>query len=304
MIFNRIKPNRRAVALIITLLLVMLIATTVAQLTTSISVAGLEFRRRSHDIAHRLAVDSALRYLAQLVKASTFQDELDYRGEYIVDLELGMCHIQCRVSDDGAKFDPNAFVDPGDEKPLRRKLRDLASVHGLTRNDIRLQPIPKSERAEGLPFFSLDQLLRNLSPEDLRQWQNEGATFLEVGSTDDRPIIWSDIVTCHGEGHVDLRRVSEPILEVLLRDIDPAAAGKLIRARRQGRRSRNNAKVDLFAEVDADVRQAVAGRVGWDFHRYDVDVYTTCGSDRRRWHVVATIQEGQVQVHHRSRVQW
>jgi hypothetical protein len=282
----------------------MLLATSVAQLTTAASVDVLGKQRRSHDLAHRLGVDSGIRMIAALTDEAWFQEALDREGEYNTEFKLGRCLIQVRVVDEGAKFDADAFGRPEDDDLLRSKLRDLAASYGLPQDGISLQPVVFEATGQQNRYISLDQLFHRLSPEDLWRWDDGTSEVRKPTEIDPLSPAWSDLVTCTGEGRVDLRRASEPVLRALLRDIDPAAAGKLIRAQKRMWHKELKSVGDPLSSVDADVREAVAGRIGWNLNRYGLDMYTTCGSDQRRWFVVTTISDGHVDIHQRSCVQW
>ena len=283
--------RRRGFALIITLMLVVLLATTMAQLATVTSVESIRIERRVNTLTHELAADSALRVAAQRLRnGSAVVSDIDRLGSHVFTMKLGRCRVRCRIADDGAKFDVRAFDQDSTAFPLRRKLEALGRRFALTETRIRLKPLAADSRPPSQRYVWFDQLFESPDPGALFCW------------TPDEPYVaWSDVVTCFGTGRVDVRRASRQVLDVLLGDLDRSLGRKIstIRKRHGGVDLQ-----DILQAVDADVRQKVSARIAHGLERYALTIETAVRADLRQWYVVATINDQTIDVHYRGQIQW
>ncbi len=60
----------------------------------------------------------------------------------------------------------------------------------------------------------------------------------------------------------------------------------------------------ILQQVDPDRRDAARARIGWGLNRYALEIDTVIRGDRRRWYVVATINNDTAEVHYRGQLRW
>ena len=282
--------QRRSFALIVTLLLVVLLATTVTQLVTATSVEALRVSRGASTPAHELAVDSVLLVAAERLRNNpAVVRDLDRSGHHVFEIQLGDCHVRCRIVNDGAKFDVAAFAADGRSHLLKRKLRMLSRSFGLTGTRVRLRPVMTDGDSQPRRYVWFDQLLDEPDPSALFDW-----------SHDSQRVVWSDVVTCFGGGVVDVRRARPEVLAALFDDVDRSIARKIVTAREK---TPDDAS-DSLRNLLPDQRSEVQSRIAHGLNRYALNIETTIHADRRRWYVVATIGEASVDVHYRGQVRW
>lgn len=99
-----------AVLLLLVLLLVLLIAVT-TQLSAATFVETVSATRRSHGLAHELAVDSTMLRLREQLRSqenrpSDIERDLDERGSAARDWRIGPVAVHLEIQDDGARFNP------------------------------------------------------------------------------------------------------------------------------------------------------------------------------------------------------
>ncbi len=282
--------RRRSIALILTLLLVTLLATTTAQLATATSVESIVVARQHNGLQHTLAVDSAMRLIERLVvDDASISRDLDAVGSHALDLAVGTCDVRVRVTDDGAKFDVNAFADDGSERQLKRKLRRLARSVRMPMPELDIRPVVDEEALDRrIPWF--DQLFDHVQPTEVFRWDD---TSVDA--------VWSDVISCFGSGRVDLRRASLPVLSAMLDDLDRGLARRLLQDRNRNSDSKTST---VLADLAPGIQSEVQSRIGYDLQRYALSITTSIGGDTRRWYVVATINESGTDIHHRGQLQW
>lgn len=292
------KTERSSFALIATLLLIVLMITTGAALSTAAGVEAVIADRQARTGMHELAVESALvviaARLADTDAGARVLGDLDRRGSHHLGLHTGQVHVYCRITDDGAKFNPNLFPRPDQANLLARKLIMLATRSGLQAAALNPRPIvTEYGSTPGRRYASLDQIV-----------DGDGALVHHWQIADyQRPnFAWSDVLTCWGDGRVDLRRAGRDALEAALDDLAPGLSSKLLAAR-PAQPGVNYLQAAL-ERVDAGIRPQVAQRITGNAHRYAVRLNTDIEGDVRRWYVVATIKNSKAIVLHRSRVTW
>jgi hypothetical protein len=273
---------------VLTLLLVALLAATVSQLVMVTSVDALAVRRESNTLAHELAVDSILRIAAERLRTdSGVHRTLDHYGQIDLALTLGECQARCRLTDDGAKFDPATLAR--DARTLRRSLSELGRALDLPECRPHLQPL-SADRNAAPRYAWFDQLFDAAEPDAFFHWSDD----------DDAQMVWSDAVTCWGSGKLDVRRARPEVLSAVLQDIDRSLARRIVALRQDG----SNPLPRLLADLDVETRAAIEARLGYDLARYSFQIQTAIGGDVRRWYLVATISDPAVPVHYRGQVQW
>jgi len=289
----------RGVTLLVTVLLLVLLITVVAELAMLTSVDSIRVWGRANTLRHRLAVDSVL----QLVRARLasgdhrLQDDLDRLGRVTLETTLGRCRVRCAVGDDAAKLDVAAFDQRSQRRLLTRKLTALARVYDLPRARVKLRPLGVTPEDDQRRYRWFDQLFADPPP----------AAFLRVASDGDGILasapVWSDVLTLFGSGRIDVRRVAPEVLEVALADIERGLAQSILSARHQAEPSQNFLP-EAVARLDASVRHRVAERLAFDLHRYALTIETAIGGDRRCWYVVATMDGDTIETHYRGQIQW
>ncbi|MCZ6654344.1 MAG: hypothetical protein O7D91_15125, partial [Planctomycetota bacterium] len=114
-------------------------------------------------------------------------------------------------------------------------------------------------------------------------------------------VVWSDLITCFGSGVVDIRRARTGVLAVLFDDVDRALPRRIAALR-----SKPGPDViqRVLQQVHPDRREAARARIGWGLQRYALEIDTVIRGDRRRWYVVATINNETAEVHYRGQIRW
>ncbi|MEK6677214.1 MAG: hypothetical protein AABZ47_16370 [Planctomycetota bacterium] len=290
--------RERGFVLVVALLLLTLLIAVAAELVTLTSVETVVAARRHAELQHGLAVESTLLVLADVLdnrSRSGLLVEMDRTSEARLDLEIGPAKVLCTIRDDGGKLHPALFESEDRSEALRRKLRLLQTQKGLPHGNVRLRPVLGDATQAGPRFRWFDQLLDDAPP----------GSFFQVGDSANESFVravWSDVVTFWGDGRIDLRRVDPVVLEAALEDIRPGLAQKIMAAR-PADRSVDFPQIAL-AHIDSEIRERVAARLTFDDHRYALEIDTILGADRRKWYVVARIENGKTTVLHRSPVTW
>lgn len=296
-----ISVNRRGFALVTTLLLITLLIAVSAQLATQSCVESASAARRHRTLLHELALDSAVLRIGERLavpdpEALGWIRALDQAGSASIDWKAGDVGVCCTLGDDAAKFNPVLFQRPDQASLLTRKLNLLAERKSLNGASVSLRPLlgaPNSGRGENL-YRWFDQLLTEVEPDALFRWS-------KMGSDASTPV-WSDLVTCWGDGRVDLQRVDVDVLEAVLEDIRPGLARTMLKARPSDRSV--NFLQTAMIDVPAEVRPTVMNRIGFDVRRYSLRVQTAVEADRREWYVVLQMDGRTSRVLHRSQLTW
>lgn len=285
------RHRPRGYALLWALLLVVLLASTTTQLVTSSAVEAVRASRQANTLAHELAVDSLLALLAvRISQDDRISRDLDRWGFSTVELNLSACHVSCRVTDDGAKLDVSAFADGPHHRDLQRKLVSLARRFGLETAGIALRPVTDEVDPDKRRYLWFDQLFADDARHEL---------FRPDGQQEQ--VVWSDLITCFGSGLVDIRRARTGVLAVLFDDLDRALPRRIAALRRK---PGPDVIQRILQQVDPDRRDAARARIGWDLHRYALEIDTVIRGDRRRWYVVATLNNDTAEVHYRGQIRW
>ncbi len=299
--FIKSQPRRRkAVALITTLLLITLLIAVTSQLVTATAVESVSAARRHRSLLHELAVRSALIVVTDRLSAQDGQDnplirELDQSGAAETLVSVGPLTVRCVLRDDASKFNPNLFPRADQQNILRRKLSLLRDQLSLPPVQPLIKPLStKNASAAGAVFYGFDQLFTGIAPGAIIRWSNDSGA--------DVSNVWSDMITFWGDGRVNLRRVNETVLEAVLEDVE-AGLGRRILDARTTDRTMNFLQAGLIG-VSAEIRERVASRLTIDSHRYSIMIETSLEADRRRWLVVAVIDQGEFQLLHRSQLTW
>lgn len=296
-----VDRRHNAFALLTTILLITFLTAIVAQLVTVTSTESVIVARRARTLEHDLAVDSVLLLLADTLAEtdgcrSPLIDQLDRADRAAIAFDIGRVKVRCVLRDDAARFNPLLFQRPDQRMQLERKLRTLAARRSLPSATVDLKPIRTGDQSESGPLYLwYDQVLSDVEPGSLFRWHEGTETRV------DDPV-WSEAVTFWGNGRIDLRRVDAEVLEVALEDIRPGLAKILLSARTA------DPSVEFIQSamvgIDAEIRGRVAGRITYDARRYAFNIETSIGADRRRWYVVARINDNDTTVYHRSRLTW
>lgn len=290
--------SRRAMALILTVLVITILLVTAAQLATLSSTRALVVERRTNSLQHQLAVDSTIELVANLLaRDKVLPQKLDRDKQVEVPLQLGQCKICVTVQDDGAKFNVLPFTDERSAPLLRRKLQDLERQMRLPKAEIDPRPVLISKATGQAPdgrqllpasYLTFDQLFKGIPAPAVFRWDPP-----EHHSP--KAPVWSDYVSLFGDGRLDLKRADPRLAELAVRDL-------------QAGWSPSNSKATTLDEtvggLDATVRPAVAARLGYGLDRYALTIQTAVGTDVRRWYVVATMKQGAAKVLHRQQITW
>lgn len=290
---NGIGFTRSGFALLTTMLLLVLLIATTAEVATISVTASISASRRANSLRHELAVDSMLAWMNDQFQSSRkgrpyWVDELTTEGKAQVTQEFGSVEVRVRVSYDSAKLNPNRWQHPTQRGLLARKLSVLQHRFHLD-GQVVLQPIGGNSPRR---FLWFDQLLTDLSPDGL----------FPIGD-DSKTLRWSDVVTFWGDGAVDLRFAAPEVLDAVLEDLQPGL-GSLLAAKRSDPNEVGIQESKLLAHLSSDIRSQVAERIAAQSNRFAIQFETAIGADLRRWFVVAVLGGEQPQILHRGQITW
>ena len=298
---GRRLPGQPGFALLLTVLLLSLLAAVLAQFTLASGVTTIVAARRNGQLIHRLAVDSAIALAnLELSRDGDWARQLDRQPVVASALDVGACHVELHVRDDGAKFDVAAFAQKQQKRLLETKLQSLERALHLPRLRIRLQPIDTPEASTYRRYVWFDQLFD--APYAHR--------IFTVTDTTAHPPRWSDAVTLFGDGRLDLRRAESEVIDAMLGDLVPGLGRQLPPIAQRNARNARDLLTDVLADLDERTANTLLARVSWDVGRYALGLRTAIRtddgreSDVRRWYVVATLGQTKPTVHYRGLIRW
>ena len=181
--------RRRAFALVLSIFLVAMLATTGVGLALTAATESITAVWVARDLDHRLAVDSFLAFLPQLLKAqptnSPWSSIMDDKRRF--SLTLGDCHLQCEVKSEKEKLHIGSDSDQN-----LGYLREIARSRGLPEDNIKLRPILHSVGKTRLPkFVWFDQIVQPTEFEEVFRW-----VFPELDDHDTvKRKTWSDLIS-------------------------------------------------------------------------------------------------------------
>lgn len=118
--------SRRGLALGLTLACLALLAALITPLALLSGVTALEANYAADGLPHRIAGDSLVGVLPQLVRDGRVQAALDRENRWLFETVVGATHVQVLVQDDSAKLPLQALWDGADPRLLTAALQRLA----------------------------------------------------------------------------------------------------------------------------------------------------------------------------------
>lgn len=292
---NAAHSQRRAFALLTTMLLLVLLIAVTAQLATSAATQAMSTQRIVQALHHELAVDSATLWIDEQVRIkdgrepSLFKD-LETLGQVELALTVGEVHVSAFLRSDAGKLNPTRWQRFDQQGLLSRKLMGLQQRFLLSGRP-QLQPILSEEAGGRYRWF--DQVIGDAEPESFFPWGERR------GASD--PSVWSDVLTFWGDGKIDLRYAGADVLESALDDLRSGLGATLLTAK--STKSKDAITAALFG-IPEDIRNQVAECLTYDSKRFAIQLQTSIGGDRRRWFIVASLGGEKPQVLHRSQLTW
>ncbi|MGD2111017.1 MAG: hypothetical protein PVI86_16695 [Phycisphaerae bacterium] len=186
--------RRTSFALVLVLFLVVLLATTGAGLALTATTESVTAAYVARDLDHRLALESFLLYLPELLERGETSPEPGARSDVRRRLKLavGDCRVRCLITPEKEKLHlASASQD------VAARLRELARAHKLDAANIRLRPIQPREDTETLPqFVWFDQVVEAADFEEIFRW-----VIPDAGDrTQAESKTWSDLISFWGTG--------------------------------------------------------------------------------------------------------
>jgi len=189
---RRGRERCRSFALVIALFLVVLLATTGAGLAMTTTAESFATGWAAHDLHHRLAVDSLLECLPEVLDRGRRapSSALDSRTPPHITLAFADVRIECDIYSERGKL---LLGSNQEGTSVERALHDRAREAHLPEENIKLRPIVDSHAAGGrLPrFVWFDQFVKATQVEEAfrRRFASQAAGSEEARKT------WSDLVT-------------------------------------------------------------------------------------------------------------
>lgn len=187
---GRFGFRNRAFALVLSLMLVAMLATTGVGLGLLASTEVVRSRSASHALDHRLAVDSLLTFLPKLLEG---ESERHHSGtaddaKHLV-LQVGAVRVECFAHAEDGKM---RIPDGAGGNRILPRLRELARSNGLSELSIVLRPIVESDGTQDWPrYLWFDQLITTTDFEQTFRWRHSSMP----GEEAPRHTTWSDLLT-------------------------------------------------------------------------------------------------------------
>jgi hypothetical protein len=181
--------RRRSFALILSIFLVAMLATTGVGLALTAATESITASWVAHDLDHQLAIDSFLVLLPQFLKAPSASTPLSFLRDDKRHFSIALtgCHVECEVVPEKNKL----HIESHSDQSMAR-LREIARSHGLPEDNIKLRPILDDDGKTRLPkFVWFDQIIQPTEFEEIFQW-----VFPEAGDKERvTRKTWSDLIS-------------------------------------------------------------------------------------------------------------
>lgn len=265
--------RRRALLLLFVLVTLTLGVALLLPLVLLTSVTAVTTLHESDGLRHRLAAESVLALLPELlVTHPEWRRRLDQDNRMRFDLAVGALRVDVLLQDDSAKWPLPLLDDAPGDYDVRGALRRLQTELGLPELTIRAvagQPAHRG-RTPALHPAARAGCLEDLftDPDDARLYGDP-----------DRPRTWCQFVTPLGR-HVHVRRADPAVLDAALADLQPGLGRDLAQLRR-ARRGDTAAALLAQLELGDLVRRAAQDRLTDTPQRYSLLIRTTLGADVR-----------------------
>ncbi len=248
--------SRRGLALGLTLACLALLAALITPLALLSGVAALEANYAADALPHRIAGDSMVLVVPQLIKDERVQAALDRDNRWLFETDVGATHVQMLVQDDSAKLPLQAVWDGRDPRLLAAALRRLGPV-GLAPPRLRAHP-PTAAPWSGC----LEELFEDAGDEEL------------YGRPDDDA--WTRHITPIGQ-RLHTRRATPATVAAVFDEIQPGLAAQFAGAGREG--------PDL-EHIAAPIRERALALVTSRPERYSLLIRTTLNGQTRQRYVI------------------
>lgn len=187
---RRFGFRNRAFALVLSLMLVAMLATTGVGLGLLASTEVVRSRSASHALDHRLAVDSLLTFLHKLLEGESDRHHSGTADAAIhIVLQVGTVRVECFAHPEEAKM---RISDGAGGNRILPRLRELAVSNGLSEQSVVLRPIVESDATRDWPsYLWFDQLIAPTTFEQTFRWRHSPMQ----GRDARRHKTWSDLLT-------------------------------------------------------------------------------------------------------------
>jgi hypothetical protein len=266
--------RRRSVILLLVLVSLALTAALVAPLALFSGTAELESGRAAATLRHRLAVDSLVALLPQILAGEPrLGRELDAGNGAPLALSVGDVQVTALLQDDTAKLPLPALAERGGRPAISRALGTLQAC-------LLLPPLETEPAGETSHASAWTGCL-----EDLFAAPTDRALYGRVGGA----AAWTRYITPLGR-EIQAYRADAAVLEAALADLQPGLGDKLARARSA------QAKPDiqaLLASLDLPeaLRRAAAQRLTIQTTRYSLLVRTELPGDIRQHYLICSADD-------------
>lgn len=187
---RRFGLRNRAFALVLSLMLVAMLATTGVGLGLLASTEVVRSRAVTHTLDHRLAVGSLLTFLPILLEGESQRRHSGAADDakHLV-LQVGAVRVECFARPEDAKM---LISDGSGGNRLLPRLGELARSNGLSEQSVALRPIVESDVTRDWPHYLwFDQLIAPTDFEQTFRWRHSSLQGEEAA----RPTTWSDLLT-------------------------------------------------------------------------------------------------------------
>lgn len=187
---GRFGFRNRAFALVLSLLLVAMLATTGVGLGLLASTEVVRSRAVTHALDHRLAVDSLLTFLPKLLEGESDRNHSGSADDakHLV-LQVGAVRVECFAHPENIKM---SVADGSLGNRILPRLRELAASNGLSEQSVVLRPIIESDETRDWPrYLWFDQIITPTTFEQIFRWRHAPMQGRDARAR----ATWSDLLT-------------------------------------------------------------------------------------------------------------
>gem|GEM_PF-2599050 len=186
---KRRMTGERGFALVLALVLVAMLATTSVGLGMLVSTEAVRSASLSRDLDHKLAVDSLITLLPQLLAQEGAAPKPGSGDDQRVICSIGRVHVACTVRPEKLKQKLTEFPAG---RGVAVRLGDLARSNGLPETSIAARPILETEETKEWPdFVWFDQIVAARGFEEVFHWRHSDQ--MQLAQPEKK--VWSDLVT-------------------------------------------------------------------------------------------------------------
>lgn len=268
--------RRRGIVLLLVLVSLAIAAALITPLALLSGVGSLAADRQADTLRHRLAAESIIAMLPELLSADRdINADLDRDNQSHLSFDVGAIHVDALLQDDSAKLPVSILFASKRINQWRDALSVLSARCELPALEFRNLP---SQGVEVNP----SGLLCTGCLDDLFEAPADAALFGQAGQA----AVWSRYLAPIGQT-VNLYRADPAVLEACCFDIQPGLGTRLADAR-HGQAKPDPADLIARLELPEPQARALTQRLNNRTERFSVLIRTRIASETRQRYVVCT----------------